>query len=281
MDASKAKIARWLHPLCFAPDDGATPPDKLELRHVSVADKVTPVRAWSVAGADEDKIKSVSDQADQAAADDAEGVGGVQRYALVATAKGEPVGRLVLRYRAAEESDPNTFGDSEPTTERGMAARAQRHAEAAFRTMTAGAGGTIEMLARQNSKLYATVESMMTKQLEWIQLVEEMHSKKSERDLAAREMEAQIKVKEEIVGELVGLFPVLIKKFTGFTPAGYLPPEVKELRALAKGLSDEQIEGVLSHLRPEQQAVLTSVLQDSVEGEVKDLERKANGKLPT
>lgn len=276
-NGNRAKLGRWLPLLVFAPENGDAVPDKVELRHVSVSDKATPVRAWTISGADDSRIKDVCDQIDAASADDADGVGGVQRYAVVATSKGDQIGRLILRYRAEGDTpgDHGEFGDSEPANGKGLAAQAMRHTEAFAKTMAMGAGGTIEQLARMNARLATMVETMMDKHMEHVTLVEELTSNKHARDLETKALEAQSSAKEEVIREvIIPLLPVLQSKFLGITPPGLLPPEVKALRNLATRLNDAQIDGIMSHLSDSQKAELAVILQAGAEGEAATVEAK-------
>lgn len=272
---NRAKLGRWLPPLVFAPDEGAKAPDKVELRHLSVGDKATAVRAWGLGGADDNRVKDVLDQLHQAAADDADGVGGVQKYAAVATAEGAPVGRLVLRYRS-ESTDANGVEDfeSEPANGKGLVSQAMRHTEAMAKALAVGAGGTIEQLVRQNARLSSMVETMLGKHMEHIALVEELQSGKHQRELEMRAQEAADRAKEQIVGELANLLPAVVQKVTGYTSPNYLAPEVLALRKLAGNLKDEQIDVIMGALEPSQAAALAAVLGQAAQGEVDAQERK-------
>lgn len=275
-NANRAKLGRWLHPLMFAPGPEGRPA-RLELRHLGASDRATVVRAWTVRDADEDLVKMVCDQLDQAAADDADGVGGVQKYAALGLdAEAKPLSRLVLRYRAealAEAGDGDSY-DSEPANAKGLTSAAMRHAEVFAKAMSMSMAGTIEQLARQNMKLGDQNAKLMEQHAEFLAAMEELQSRKHERDLELTREAASAKQKEIVAEEVASLIPAVVQKFTGVTPARYLPPEVSSLRKLAGGLTDEQIAGIMAQLSPAQQASLATVLADAAQGEVNERESR-------
>lgn len=263
---NRQKLSRWLHPLVFAPDDA--PPARVELRHVSVGDKATPVRAWGLAEVSDERLKDVCDQIDQAATDDADGIGKVQRYAVVATAAdGSQVARLVLRYAAETDAGEKDFGDSEPADGKGLTAQAMRHAEAFAKTLSVGAGAVIEQLVRQNRTLAGMVEAAQAKQLEYVVLVEELSSNKHQRELEAKEADSKAEATGELARTATALLPAVIRRVTGVTPENYMSPEVVALRKLAGALTDTELDALQSALKPEHFATVTEILKGAAEAE--------------
>lgn len=272
---NRQKLSRWLHPLVFAPDDAT--PARVELRHVSVGDKSTSVRAWTLDAATDDRVKAVCDQIDQVAADDADGVGGVQRYAVVASAAdGASIARLVLRYRSeGDEGEKGEFGDSEPANGKGLAAQAMRHAEAYAKTLTISAGSTIEQQARLIGRLAGMVETLQSKHMEYVILVEEMASNKHTRDMELRDQETKSEGVAELARTASAMIPAVSRRLLGITPENYLSPEVVALRKLAGALTDGELDALQSALKPEHFATVTEILKGAAESEAET--RKKNG----
>lgn len=263
---NRAKIGRWLHPLVFAPD--GVPPVRVELRHISASDKASAVNAWSLENADETRVKTVCDALHHAGADDADGVGGVQRYAAVATnAEGGACGRLILRYRAEiEHEGESEFGDSEPANGKGLVAQAMRHSEA-FAKSVAMSGAALDQMVRHSARQAQMIEMMMDKHLEHIRLTEELSNDKAARDVMAREAEVKALATEEIAKTAAALLPAMIHKFTGVTPQNYQSPEVVALRKLASALTEREIDGLQSTLSPEHAATVMEILKGAAESE--------------
>lgn len=263
---NRAKIGRWLHPLVYAPDGAA--PDKVELRHISASDKTTSVRAWGIAGADESRLKSICDEVSGAAEDDADGIGGVQRYAVVALRDdGTSSGRLVIRCRAETTEEGSEFGDSEPANSKGLVAQTMRHSEAFAKTMSMGSGAVVEQLVRQNARLSSMVELMLDKHLEHIRLVEDLSNDKAARDVMSKEAETKAIATEEIAKTVAALLPAMVKRFTGVTPENYQSPEVVALRKLAGALTGPELDAIQTHLKPEHSAVVMEILKGAAESE--------------
>lgn len=270
---NSTRLLRWLQPVVFAPSASAPRPDRLELRHVSVSDKTTKVREIPLDGVDEETLKTVATLADETLYDDAEGVGGVQRYAVEARNGDNLIARLVLRYKAeggvaGEDSD---FG-SEPATASGLVAQAMRHAEAFARVFSVGAVSQIEALTRQNARLTSVIEDTLNKRIEMAGTMADLADKKEEREEARAERAMRRETMEKIVDNVVPLIPSVTKLITGATPDHALPPEVLALRGLAGNLSDEQMATIAGVLSPEQLVTLQAVLEGTVQKQISEAE---------
>src|SRR5690349_20550749 len=113
--SNRQRIARWLQAVLAEIGGDATP--LLVLRHITVNDRQSDVatfapRKLEVEGAFGEFVQHVNDVIDA----DTDGLGGVQRYTLVAVAEDRVVARLPLRAAApGAEGGPEPI-ESEPAT---------------------------------------------------------------------------------------------------------------------------------------------------------------------
>src|SRR5262249_50194178 len=144
------------------------------------------VRGWNLNDErDEDTTADVlAHHVLTAAQEDAEGLGGHQRYELRAygTTDTQPLGRILFEVRsdgeASEDSSP-----LEEATPKGQVAQAQRHAETMFRMVTnymseaqAQTHGIITMLQKRN-------ETLETRELEVLEMRERLSVNDHQRKL--------------------------------------------------------------------------------------------------
>jgi len=128
----------------------------------------------------------------------------------------------------------------------------QRHTEAFARmaiSQTATIAGVQERMIAHLSSLN---ERLMDKHVEVLDLVEELSSHKHQRALEEKREEGKQATRQVFAKQLVPMLATLVRKFTGATPAGLLPPEVMQVKTLLESLSDEQQQQLQGILTPAQ-----------------------------
>lgn len=261
------KLTRWLRPLAFPFDDKSPRAASLEVKHTNVNEKNTPLRKLGLPEElDEDKLRLLVDELEALLQDDADGIGGVQRYMVVAKDEaGENFARLSLRVAAAyQEGDPE--GDeisSEPASLKGIAAQQMRHTDAAYRSLNMGFGQIITTQQRIISRLSEQNEKLASKAMDVLTHTEELLSRKHERDLELEDERGKQKRKTEFVHQIQAMVPAVVQKLTGIAaPAGPNDAfEVQSLKAIAESISEEQFDALKGILSPPQFFALASLME--------------------
>jgi hypothetical protein len=265
MSETTAKIARWLRPLAF-PFDAESPHAALiTLRHVNVSDKASDVRSWKIPDGeefDETALDSLVREMDGAILDDVEGIGGTQKYLLVAhDAEKKQCGRLPLRASAPMDDDGDEVG-SEPATAKGLLAANMRHVDNAHRVAVGASAGIIVTLSRQNAKKDEMIEKLVARALDNITLAENLLSQRMARDIeldAARASQAR---KDKFLTTVTSLLGPVAKKLTGAGgPDADAPFNQIEMKTLFEGMTEQEFEGIKKSLGPERFFLFLSLMQ--------------------
>jgi hypothetical protein len=151
---------------------------------------------------------------------------------------------------------------SEPATAEGLQGQLMRHLEAMARMATQGAQRTIDGLQKQVDQKDALLERYQRKDLERMELTEQLISRKHERELQTYEAEAKEKRKDALFDLLMPLVPMIGKRLTGVK---LLPGGLKEgdgLKALLASITESQMEHLWKVLTPTQIAALASMMEE-------------------
>lgn len=267
MPRNPTTIARWLRPIVFPADiTRAVRPTSLEVYHVNVNDRQAPVHTFPLDEIDEAGLADVVDAVDQALTTDASGMTGVQRYLLVPVAAGvgddgapRMLGRLPIRYRG-QPTEEDDSASSEPANARGLLAQSQRHTEAFARMAISQTATIAGVQERMISRLADINERLMDKHVEVLELVEELSSHKHERAIEEKREESKAATRQLFAKQLVPMLATIVRKFTGATPAGMLPPEVTQLRTLLESLTEQQQTQLQSILTPAQVITVVDIM---------------------
>ena len=265
---TRIKIGRWLRPLAFPFDDEQARAIAVSVRHASQTGRLTEVQTLKLPpnmgddnGAVEAAYSGFVTSLDQVAIDDVEGTGGVQRYVMVALASDKsPIARLTIRYAATRTEGETEELDSEPSNIAGMLAQTMRHNEARERIDKAGWGTLIATQARTIETLSERLEQSFQRQMDFIETLEEVATARHQRDLEVMREEGKFKLKGDAMRQLTALMPAFAKKF-GVDIGDSQHPDVMQFRSLMAGMSEEQINGLLSVLKPDQVIELLSLIK--------------------
>jgi hypothetical protein len=290
------KIAAFITGL-FDSEHTDAHPDRILVRHLSVNDRQADVAAIRIDAppVDETAVVELARRLEYQASTDADGLGGAQRYVLVAMRGGEALGRLPFRMAGGPVDAGEAF-DSEPATATGLVAQLMRHNEANSRIVSLSMGQVVANLMRHNERLQALVDDAEQRRLQVAELTEQLLSRQHERALELKEAEASAALKQEGLGKLFALLPVVAQHLgagrpivdylgaaAGFWrtwsasapatgqagaestvrsgPAASAPGGTGGIEAFLATLSQEQMASMLASLTPEQQSTLLDIIR--------------------
>lgn len=207
----------------------------------------------------------------EAMIEDAEGLGGIQKYVIKAyhgKRKTPQVKRVSVDARADNVDDDF----SEPANAKGLVSQLMRHNEAATRLALGGAHENQKMLLSTIRELREENAQLRQERKEYLAEREELHTKKHERELEVKLVESQEKRKDEVMGELKLLLPVVAQKlgFRALGPGGAAASDadavaaMATIRKLVESITPEQMANIAGTLKPAQLAAFMT-LADSVQ----------------
>lgn len=202
---------------------------------------------------------------------DAEAIGGVQRYVLLAFREGQksPRDRFIFRLDGGGQADASS---SEPANAHGLVAQAHRHIEAMMRGFQGSLNTLVNGMANQNRILAEQLEKAHEEKGEMWALMGEIH--KQDRERVA--LEAKIKredKRDELLGEgLKFLLPGIINKVAPSKEA-----KDATVVGLVKSLTSEQQAVIFGALNAEQRAALGMILDEGISKEKATEEAKKEG----
>lgn len=258
MDNDK-RLERWVRQRLMASDDNEC--STFVLRHVSASPRKgsgTDIFTFEApAEFRDDAIKALVAHILETAELDAEGLQGVQSYVLVGKSPdGKARGRITMRVDSDCMHDDD--GElSEPPTKTGSLQQQMRHNEVLAKALVGSQAQVlyaqtriIEHLSRQNDVL-------MGGQVELVSTVQGLLTEQHERDEISRVSDAKVKGIEAGIDTLKTLGPIVARRLSKRKDRKALPAPDEPLKLiiqqLAGSLSSEQIEGIASQLKPEQQ----------------------------
>lgn len=254
-------------------DDDAGNCQKFLLKHVNANAKQNEVQTFDCRSihkqSDGDKRDTFIDQIinaiEEAAHDDAESLGGHQKYLLLAYYQNstKPLARCGFRVDAGDDDDDSDEElASEPANAKGLVAQAMRHQEGNFRTSVMATNHVINMMQRTIDTQQETINTLLASKMDTIKLVEDLVSQRHERDLAAAEQKALLDMKENLVKKGMLLAPLVVNKLAG---KKIMPEDMSSKEALlsefAKSLTQEQVLAIHQQLNPAQAAAMLEILK--------------------
>lgn len=190
MTSTRDRIDKWLGGLLARGSQGESV--VIALVHAAVDQTQRTVKSWKF-GDEVENVDALITEIDEMAEQDAEGLGGRQRYLLRAQVKGRELGSLTLRYEYRPD-DISPAVDSEPATAAGTIAILQRHAEGAMRMMVQSFGGVIESYKEQVNAQKTLIADFQRQAAENFRIQEQLASRKLEHEVLLKEREAQLQL---------------------------------------------------------------------------------------
>jgi hypothetical protein len=228
------------------------------------------IRTWPIGKLpDERDFDGLVEEITNEARVDAEQLGGRQRYLFRAVAHGREISSITVRH----DHDMIYGGtmDSEPVSEKGIAAQMGRFAEGSIRLLLESQASILGSLERQLQQRDNAFDSAMRKNFEVLALLEKTLRDKVNLEVGvedrkvAREIEAmksvtveerKTKLFDEFVGKLSPLLPVLASQFMGKGLGVEAPVAPSFAADLARGafskMTDAEFEQLRSVLAPAQ-----------------------------
>jgi len=227
-------------------------------------------------------VEDIANTILEAGDNDAEGLGGVQRYVVHAYYEhsDKPVSRYTFRIMGEEEEGETDDFDNEPATSKGQTAQAMRHAEAFAKIMTGAFGQAQQILLRTNARQSEQIEKFMETHMTIIELVSNLNDHKAARDLETRKQDYAEKMKEKLGEKLFPLLPVIANRIAGRPVLPGTHPQQMMLKAFSESLTKEQMNGLMQVLNPEQVITVVEMMglsQTPAYG--KPEETKSNGEV--
>jgi hypothetical protein len=257
------KVSRWLGAL-LAETAGVEPPIEINVSHAAVDQNRRLIRSYRISEfpIQAPEMYKLVEEISETISSDAQDLGGIQRYQLVARCRGQDVGSTTVRF--AMDVMPSAI-DSEPASARGLVAQAQRHAEAAVRMLVQGNGALFtsfqKRLAEQDAlieRLYGRwLESMETKEqltAERAALAIEADERKVDNELRAAKEVADIERRNAIWSEGLSMvkfaLPLVMQHFAGGQGSQSPLQAAAETTYLAT-VTDDQLEQLRRRLPPQ------------------------------
>lgn len=254
---SADRLTAWMRGQ-LAASRSREPASRFELRHVPSGARLghevlaleppdTEADAWCAGAAE---------RIEEAAETYARGLRGTQRFALLVF-RGDAAKPQGPRFPFVVEAEETGGYDSEPATSEGLAGQAMRHTEAMARMLIQSVGPTVNALQKTIDRLSARSEKLEARQLETIELIEELQTERHHREIAAAKADAQNKLMGELGTELKLLAPAIVNRLAG---KNVIPlredPTVLAWRRLFESLNDEQRAKMLELLDDKQKIAL-------------------------
>lgn len=191
---------------------------------------------------------------------DAEGIGALQRYAIVAKrADGKEIGRFVLRARPEEDDYAGGFDDDGNT--KALVSQQMRHTEAIMRVSVSSMGQILGNLFEALSRSQERERLYSDKHLEMLKLTEELMDRSHEREMEAKEQEFKQDLAFQAVDQIKPMLPVIAAKLMG------KKADIGDMaiKSFLESLSPEQLAGLRDILTPEQSELVMSII-DTLQG---------------
>jgi len=242
---------------------------KLALRHVGergVKDSGSELWARQFengASIPDDSILEIVSDIETASFDDCEGLGGANKYAVLAYFQHSksPLGRFPFRLQAADSDEDEVI---ESPTKQGLLGQLMRHNEAHARAHMFATNQVLGIMSRTIEQLASQNEHLHTERRKGIEVTEDLMSQRHERELMSLEAENKSKQVQAMFEKANILLPALVNRIAG---KKILPEETGPvgdmLKAFAESLDAQQMAHIMKALRPEQQIAIVEFLQST------------------
>lgn len=239
--------------------------NKISVRHAAPGSKGHDVDDFAISeeGFDGDAIENLVQEILGRVQEDADGMGGQQRYVVHLYEEGNKraIGRLPIRVRGAEdEFDDSASGEEAPNL-RGLVQQQMRHNEALARMITIGFGGMIEKMSKRLDKSEDTVVRLLEQRQQMFDTLEQASSQQHERDTSLLLMESSEKRKDQLFEKLSLLLPAALNKLAGQKIMDADDPMTLMLRGFVNSLSQDQFQALLGTLSNEQKILVMQLVQ--------------------
>jgi hypothetical protein len=264
IEGHRTRITRWLRQVLSASEQ----PDRILIRHVTIEDRQTEISAIGLEGfvPSEEALLTLGEDIENTIHADATGLGGIQRYLVVACLGDALIARLPIRQVASEVriGDPV---DSEPATPQGLLAQLMRHNEAQARLFAGAMGQIVGNMGETIERQRVEIDKADSIRIEALQRVENLISHEHERDLDLLKETNRAKRLQQAVGFAMGVAPFIANRVLGKTvfKESSASPVKALLKQLYESLTEEQRSKLLGILSPVQLAALQQLFASATD----------------
>lgn len=143
----------------------------------------------------------------------------------------------------------------------GITSQLMRHSEAGMRAAIGTTASSLDRLEKELDRKQARIEVLEARWLETLSLVEELQSRRAERELEAMSAQRKEARKDHIVEKLSVLIPVAAQKFLGNKGGGQQAGgQDPVLTGLVQSIDGDQLQAIARQLRPEQLAAFLQLV---------------------
>ena len=214
---NRAKLISFLNTSLLT--DGFT---RLELRHLNEKGGacIWDAKRGSVRIGEDDEpapvdVEDLATQIESAAYDDAEGIGGMQRYCVLAFVAKEKAPRRRFTFRMLADEEDDSGAPSEEPTAKGHLTQLMRHNEALMRTVQMAIGSVLTNQSRTIESQAQAIADADKRRLAMFETHEQLLSRQADRDLEREKFERQEEMVREGFELGKALFPTIVNKVTG------------------------------------------------------------------
>jgi hypothetical protein len=254
--SNRHRIARWMRGL-WADDVEATP-DKLALRHVAVSDRQIDVASFVVTDKPSDDQEALLSRIEESLENDADGLGGVQKYVLLALREGRPLSRLPLRVASSMDDGGSSDSlESEPANSKGLLAQLMRHNEVQSRMFAMSMGQVVSTMQRTIARLQETVEVADERRLAAVDVAEDMLTRGHERAALTQMVEDNRAAKTALFESVKAAMPFVAQYLRKAAGMSVETTSVATLVSqLAASMGPDQLMGLQKLLTAEQMEIV-------------------------
>lgn len=195
-------------------------------------------------------------------------LGGLQKYALYAYHTDDNEhhsARFVIRIQGTDEDDDEDGLNSEGPDKTGLTSQAMRHAEVLMKVNTGSQMTAISALQTLVNRQSQMIEKLMETRLQSIDVIEELITKKHEREIELMQADTKARAVRDVAGKLGLFIPALANKIAG---QQLFPVQANAVMMMVKGLvtsiaaDEDKMKQLVGLLNPEQTVAFMNVLEE-------------------
>lgn len=245
--------------------------------------KIDDPRDWS----SEDRFDELVSNLASLAQADANGFGSPSKYYLRAkfedASAGTPRSPVVNVHPDDGDIEGSDEYGGEPANAAGLVAQAHRHTEAFARQLVAQTQMFTQHATEMMARLSEVNQRFEADRIKSFELIEELHTRRHERDVELKKEERKDRAIEKLVSSLTPLAPIVGGKLLLGAKAPVQvknSPQMVSLRELAKSFTADDMAKLQGALGPERFASILEVLLSVSEEEEKSDEREGSDDSP-
>lgn len=258
---NRAKLVSWLNSCVYQGHDGQGL-RALSLRHIDADERGSSVREWKTGQGF--SVDTTASEIEAEMTQDAIGLGDTQRYVVHAYfgTSTTPGRRFTQTIDGVSHDDSDSFGRSEPATEKGHRGQLMRHNENLHKLSVQGSAELIRILRAECESLRGMVAQMTQDKIKLMETYETLISNKHQRDMDIADKQFSQQVKMKAIETVTLLAPVAVNKITGqkLLPEA-VSPQIMALKGAVKKIPPEIWQMIENHLAANDPAALAALVE--------------------